>query len=92
MRTAKSLTMRSLVLKGLGVAAVLVSIWATSTPAMGATFCFIGVSEVVVYYADASHTKEVGACRLTGSCGPAFCFGQKTNFITVDESECEVCT
>lgn len=92
MSTARSITKRSLTLKGLGLAALLLSVWATSTPAKAATFCFIGVSEVVSYYTDATHTKLVGFCDIAGSCGPGRCFGSTSDFAVFTSSECEVCT
>lgn len=92
MSTSKSIRKRSLTLKGLGLSALLLSVWATSTPAKAATFCFIGVSEVVTYYSDATHTKIVGVCDLAGSCGPARCFGKTSDFAVVTTSDCEVCT
>lgn len=82
---------RSLVLRGLGMAAVLVLAWCAGTGPVRASACYFAENEIFIYYSNAQHTQIVGSCS-EGPCPFAGCTGTKTSYYTFHlGDECEVC-
>ncbi len=81
----------SLLVKGLGLLALLAIVWMAGVAQVQASECFLGENIIIIYWSSAAHTTIVGECS-TGPCPGAGCTGTKSSFITSRNSGiCEVC-
>jgi hypothetical protein len=91
MSPARHGSQRSLVIKGLGLVAVLTMIWCIGVGPAHASECYFAENITFTYYSSAAHTQIVGRCSQ-GPCLGAGCYGTTSQYVVVSESGiCEVC-